>query len=113
MWMTIARGVIAGLIIAAVAEISNRYPRVGGLLLSLPLISIVAFVAAWTKDRDLPAIVRLARETLILVPLGLPFFVPLALSPRWGIGFWTAFALGVALSAAAIGCWFWLGPKAD
>jgi hypothetical protein len=54
---------------------------------------------------------RLARETLILVPLGLPFFVPLAFAHRLGLGFWSAFVVGVALASVTIGLWLWLGPR--
>lgn len=109
-WL-IFRAVIAAAVVVAVAEVSNRLPRLGALLLTLPVVSIIAFVATWMKDGDLPAISRLARETLILVPLGLPFFVPLAFADRVGLSFWPAFALGVILASAAIGLWFWLGPK--
>ncbi|MBA3312605.1 MAG: hypothetical protein H0T47_04835 [Planctomycetaceae bacterium] len=109
-WL-ILRAFIAAAVVVAVAEVSNRLPRLGALLLTLPVVSIIAFVMAWTKDADLPAVSRLARETLILVPLGLPFFVPLAFADRLGLSFWSAFAIGVALASATIGLWFWLGPS--
>jgi hypothetical protein len=108
----VLRGVIAAAVVAAVAEVSKRMPRLGALLLTLPVVSIVAFIAAWTKDRDLAAVSRLARETLILVPLGLPFFVPLAFADRLGLTFWGAFVAGLAFASATIALWFWLGPKA-
>jgi hypothetical protein len=110
MWMTLLRGVIAGAVVIGVTELAKRSPRVGALLLTLPLVSILAFVMSWTKLRDMQTIARLARETLVLVPLGLPFFVPLAFSARLGLGFWPACVLGLALSSIAIGLWFWLGP---
>ncbi|MBD3675748.1 MAG: hypothetical protein HUJ26_19745 [Planctomycetaceae bacterium] len=105
------RAVIAGLVVAGVSELADRLPRLGALLLTLPIVSLVAFIAVWQKDQDLSVVSRLARETLILVPLGLPFFVPLALSDRLGINFWVAYLLGLALAASTIGLWFWLGPK--
>lgn len=104
------RAVIAGLVVAGVSELADRFPRLGALLLTLPIISIVAFIAVWQKEQDLATVTQLARETLILVPLGLPFFVPLALSQRLGIGFWTAFAAGIGLAATLIGLWFRYGP---
>ena len=105
------RAVIAGLVVAGVSELADRLPRFGALLLTLPIVSLVAFIAVWQKDQDLSVVSRLARETLILVPLGLPFFVPLALSDRLGISFWGAYLLGLALASSTIGLWFWLGPK--
>ena len=112
MWWTLFKGLVAGVIVAAVLEIAPRFPRLGALILTLPIVSIVAFIMLWTKDDDVTKISAFARETLVLVPLGLPFFVPLAFARSWGLGFWAAFAIGLALAAMTIGLWFWLGPKA-
>jgi hypothetical protein len=111
MWMLIARGVIAGVVVFGVAVLSNRYPKWGAFLLTLPLVSILAFVATWQQKRDLPSISQVARETLVLVPLGLPFFIPLAFAHKLGLGFWSAFALGFLLATITVGLWLWLGPK--
>lgn len=111
MWPLILRAIIAGAIIAAVTAVSNRSPRLGAFLLTLPLVSILAFVMTWYGKRDLAGVSRLARETLVLVPLGLPFFVPLAFASRWGLGFWTAFGSGLALASLTVGLWLWLGPR--
>ncbi len=111
MWQTILRGVIAGVLVIAVAEFSKRSPRLGAFLLTLPLVSILAFIAAWYSARDMQRISRLARETLVLVPLGLPFFVPIGFAQKLGLGFWTAFLAGIALASITIGLWLWLGPK--
>lgn len=108
MWL---RAVVAGLVVAIVSQLADRYPRVGALVLTLPIVSIVAFVAVWWKDQEITTISRLARETLILVPLGLPFFLPLAFADRLGLGFWGAFVFGIVLASTTIGLWFMLGPK--
>jgi hypothetical protein len=110
MWMFILRAVIAGLVVASVVELAGRLPRAGALLLTLPLTSLLAFIFTWLVHRQMGTIVTLSRETLVLVPLGLPFFVPLALADRLGLGFWAAFAIGVALAASTIGLWFRFGP---
>jgi hypothetical protein len=103
MWFNIVRVVVSSVILVTVAEVSQRMPRLGALLLSLPLVSILAFVMAWTRYHDLPTMSRLARETLVLVPLTLPFFVPLAFANHFGLGFWSAFALGIGLAVMTIG----------
>lgn len=51
------------------------------------------------QHHDLKAISTLARDTLVLVPLGLPFFVPIALAPRLGLGFWPALLGGILLAS--------------
>ena len=112
MWWIILKTAIAAVIIVAVSEVSQRLPRLGAILLTLPIVSVIAFVFLWQQYRDLPAVSRLARETLVLVPLGLPFFLPLAFAERLGLGFWPAFITGLALATVTIGLWIWLGPSA-
>jgi len=102
---------IAAVIIVAVAEVSKRYPRYGASLLSLPIVSVLAFAFAWNQYHDLPAISKLAKETLVLVPLGLPFFLPFAFSNQLGLSFWASMALGIILAALTIGAWLSLGPS--
>ncbi|MHB8972708.1 MAG: hypothetical protein ACYC3X_20190 [Pirellulaceae bacterium] len=111
MWWNVVRGLIAAVVVVAVAELSERYPRLGALVLTLPIVSILAFVMAWTQHRDMAAISRLAKETLVLVPLGLPVFVPLALAGRLGLGFGAALMLGILLASLLVGLWFWIGPE--
>lgn len=110
LWTLVKAGISAAIIVA-VTEVSQRFPRLGALLLTLPVVSILAFVMSWQRDHDLPAMSRLAKETLVLVPLGLPFFLPLAFADRWGLSFWPASFLGLILASIAIGLWFWLGPS--
>ena len=64
MWLTFVKGIIAGSIVVAVAEIGPKYPRIGGLLLTLPLVSVLAFIVMWSKQGDIQAVSELARETL-------------------------------------------------
>lgn len=111
MFWTFVKAMISAAVIVAVAEMSRRFPRLGALLLTLPLVSILAFVMSWTQHHDLSAISRLAKETLVLVPLGLPFFVPLAFAERLGLGFWSASLFGIVLASATIGLWFAFGPR--
>ena len=106
----VLRTIVAAVIIVVVSEISNRSPRMGALLLSLPMVSILAFVMSWTRHHDLKSVSQLARDTLILVPLGLPFFIPIAFAEWLEIGFWPAFAAGIILASVTIGSWMIWGP---
>lgn len=98
-------------VIVTVSEISRRSPRLGALLLSLPLVSILAFSMSWVHQHDLKSLSRMAREILVLVPLTLPFFVPLAFAERLGLGFWSAMMAGLVLAVVAIGAWMRLAPQ--
>lgn len=109
-WLVV-KALISAAIIVAVAELACRMPRLGALLLTLPLISILAFIMTWTNKHEMATITSLARETLVLVPLGLPFFIPFAFANRTGLSFWPSFAIGVVLASITIGLWFRFGPQ--
>jgi hypothetical protein len=111
MWMLILRALIAAALVALIPELARRYPRVGALILTLPYVTIVAILFTWLRQRDAETVAVFCRETLVLVPLGLPFFVPLALMDRLGLHFWTAFAIGLVLASIAIGLWLRFGPS--
>ena len=111
MMNVILRIVMPAAIIFAVSEVSRRSPRLAAILLTLPLVSILAFAASWSKDHDLRSISQMAKETLILVPLGLPFFLPLAFADRLGLSFWSAMLAGLILASITIGVWLAYGPK--
>jgi hypothetical protein len=106
----LVRVAIAAVIIVVVAELSKRFPRYGALLLSLPIVSILAFVMSWFQFHDLPAISKLAKETFILVVFGLPCFIPLIFSKELGFGFWSSLACGIALACLFMGGWLLFAP---
>ncbi len=97
---------ISAAVIVLVSEVAGRSPRLGGLVFSLPIVSMLAFVMTWYAQKDMVVITGLARETLVLVPLGLPFFVPFALASRTGLSFWPCFFSGVLLAVTTIGAYF-------
>ncbi len=105
------RTIAAAITIGVVSEIANRSPRMGAVLLTLPVVSIIALLMTWFRDQDLKIVSQLSRETLILVPLGLPFFMPLAFAEKLGLNFWSAMAAGLGLAVLTIGGWLMFGPS--
>ena len=102
---------ISAAVIVLVSEIAGRSPRLGGLVLSLPIVSILAFIMTWYAQKDMVVIAGLARETLVLVPLGLPFFIPFALASKTGLTFWPSFFLGALMTGATIGMYFKIASR--
>ncbi len=111
MQMFLVRTVMAAIIIGVVSEIAHRSPRIGAVVLTLPVTSLIAILMIWLRDHNLQNLSRFSRETLILVPLGLVFFVPLAFAEKLGLGFWTALLAGVVIDLVVIGTWLRFGPS--
>jgi hypothetical protein len=103
----VVNGVIAGFIVVAVSEVARRYPRVADVILAVPLVVFAVYALMYLRTGDLAPIARMARQMLILVPLGLTFFVPVAFAERLHLTFWPAFATGLALVAASVSSYLW------
>ena len=107
----ITKTIISAIIIVAVSELAGKSPRWGALILSLPIVSIIALVMTWQGQRNMVVVAGLAKETLVLVPLGLGFFIPLAMAARTGLSFWPSFFLGIALAGVTISIYFFLSSR--
>ena len=101
------KALISGVIIAAVSEIAKRSPGIGALILSLPLISILAFIWLWRDTADQEGIAALAQSTFWFVLPTLPMFLVLPALLRAGTGFWAALGLSCLMTMALYAVMVW------
>ena len=101
------KALISGVIIAAVSEIAKRSPGIGALILSLPLISILAFIWLWRDTADQEGIAALAQSTFWFVLPTLPMFLVLPALLRGGVGFWAALGLSCLMTMALYAVMVW------
>jgi len=91
-------------IAVAVSEISKRSTMLGGLLVSLPLTSLLAFAWLWRDTHDAGQVARLSTSILWLVLPSLVLF--LALPPlllKFKLNFIPALGIAIVLMLAAYG----------
>lgn len=99
MWVQLAiKATLSGLVIAAASELARRSPGWGGLVASLPLVSLMAMLWLWRDSADPARIADLALSSTLYVLASLPAFVVLALLLRRGGAIPAAFAVFVAVS---------------
>ncbi len=89
---------LSSLIIVGVTEVSKRSGKLGGLLLSLPLTSIVALSWTWWESRDAEKTAQITTETLWFILPSLVLFLSLPVLIRRGLGFPWAMTLSVILT---------------
>ena len=92
---------LSALIIVAVSELAKRQPTWGGLLASLPLLSLLAIVWLYVDTRDAAKVSELSLSIFWLVLPSLAFFLVLPLSLRQGLGFAASLVLAVLVTMAA------------
>ncbi|WP_206242593.1 DUF3147 family protein [Novosphingobium terrae] len=94
----IAKALLAGAIIATIAEIGKRAPTMGALVASLPLVSVLGMIFLWHARPDAEAMAAHAQATFWYVIPSLPMFLLIPALLRQGVGFWPALVLGCVLT---------------
>ena len=107
----VLKALISGIIVAAASEIARRWPGVGGLVVSLPLVSLLTFLWLWRDTGDAERIAALSQSTFWFFLPSMPLFLVLPLMLRAGWGFWPALAAGLALTLALYVAMFALAPR--
>jgi len=86
----IVKALLSGVIVMAVSEVARRSPAFGALIVSLPLVSLLAIVWLWRDTGDTARIANHAEATFWYVIPSLPMFLAFPYMLRHGIGFWWA-----------------------
>lgn len=107
----ILKALLSGVIVALVSEVAKRNPGIGGLIASLPLISVLGMIWLWNDTRDTERLAAHAEGTFWFVLPSLPMFLLMPLMLRNGAGFWTALIAGCLLTMALYALMIWLGPR--
>jgi hypothetical protein len=94
------KAALSGIIIAIVSEVSRRSPGFGGLIVSLPLVSLLTFVWLWRDSGDPERIAELSQSAFWFFLPSMPLFLVLPALLRMGVGFWLALGLACALTVA-------------
>lgn len=111
MWYIVLKAALSGAVVAAVSEIARRYPGAGGLLASLPLVSVLGMVWLWRDTADPVRMAAHAGSTFWFVLPSLPMFLLIPFLLKRGVGFWPALTAGCALTMALYAAMVTLGPR--
>ena len=107
----ILKAAISGILIAIASEVARRYPNWGGLIVSLPLTSILAMLWLWRDTGDPERIAGLSMGAFWFVLPSLPMFAVLPILLRSALGFWAALTLASLGTLALYALMFWAAPR--
>ena len=105
------KAALSGIIVATVSEVSKRYPGLGGLIASLPLVSVLGMMWLWRDTGDTERMASHAEGTFWFVLPSLPMFLVIPALLRRGVAFWPALTIGCALTIALYLITMWIGPR--
>lgn len=98
MMLYFIKTIIAALLIVAVTEVSKFNVQLGGLIKSLPLISIISFLWLYNDTHDTKIIADLSLSTLWYVIPTLPMFLVLNVLLSKGVQFYFALLISVMVT---------------
>jgi hypothetical protein len=107
----IAKALLSGALIVAIAEIGKRQPALAALVASLPLVSVLGMMLLWWGRPDAENMARHAQATFWFVLPSLPMFLLIPALLRQGVNFWLALLLGCALTVLLYLAMIAIGPR--
>ena len=107
----LVKAAVSGVIIAVASEVARRWPGMGALIVSLPLVSVLAMIWLWRDTHDPVRLATHAEATFWFVLPSLPMFLLIPLMIRQGFGFWLALAAGCCLTIVLYSAVALVGPK--
>jgi hypothetical protein len=107
----IIKAALSGVIVMAVSEVARRNPGAGGMIASLPLVSILGIIWLWRDTSDVERIAAHAEATFWFVLPSLPMFLAFPAMLRHGVDFWLALAVSCILTIALYLVTIWLLPR--
>ena len=112
LWGQLAiKALVSGVLIAVASELARRNPGWGGLVASLPLVSLLTMLWLWRDTCDAGRIADLALSSTVYVAGSLPAFVVLAWLLRRGIAIPVGIAAFVVVGFLGYSAVVWGGQK--
>ncbi|MFZ1288539.1 MAG: DUF3147 family protein [Melioribacteraceae bacterium] len=97
MWQYIIKILVSAFIIVAVSEVSKRNSLIGGILASLPLVSVLAIVWLYIETKDIQKISNLSTSIFWLVIPSLSLFIILPILLKTKLDFYLALVISIAI----------------
>ena len=107
----VLKAALSGLVIALASETARRFPGLGALIVSLPLVSVLSMIWLWHDTQDVEKLAAHSIGTLWFLAPSVPMFVILPAMLRAGWGFWPALLAGCVLTVVLYLLMLWIGPR--
>lgn len=92
---------ISAIIIVAVSELAKRNTLMGGLLASVPLVSVLAMIWLHIETQDLQKISSFSYSVFWLVIPSLILFISFPVLVKQGLNFYASLGIAITLTVVA------------
>ena len=96
----VIKAVISGLLVATISLVAKRYPGWGGLVASLPLVSLLSMLWLYGETRDTERVAALAMGAFCFFLPSIPMFLVIPMMLRSGFSFGLTMGVAIVLTMA-------------
>ena len=89
------------LLVVIISEVAKRSSLIGGVLASIPIISVLAILWLYVETQNIDKVSQLASSVFWLVIPSLALFISLPLLLKAGVGFYTSLSLSIVITVLA------------
>lgn len=99
---------ITALTVIAIGEIAKRSSLLAGIIASVPLTSLLAFLWIYYETHDISLIKDLSKNILIMIPPSLTFFAAILILPTMKVSFVLSVIISVLITTIVYWIYFYI-----
>lgn len=111
MLLFLLKAILSGLLVAAISTIARRYPGWGGLIASLPLVSVLAMFWLYAETRDVERVASLSTGAFWFFLPSIPMFLVIPALLHRGVGFVATMIIACIMTIILYAGMSWLAPR--
>ena len=90
--------IFTAFVVVLISEIAKRSTVFAGIVASIPLTSLLAFIWLYFDTQDINSIRELSRNILLMIPPSLVFFITIYFLIGWNFSFYLSLGLSIVLT---------------
>lgn len=111
MLLFFTKALLSGLLVAAISTVAKRYPGWGGLVASLPLVSVLSMLWLYGETRDVERVAQLSLGAFWFFLPSIPMFLLIPWLLRSGFGFVPTMAVACLTTMLLYATMCWMAPR--
>ena len=111
MWLFVLKAFVSGVLVATISTIAKRYPGWGGLVASLPLVSLLSMLWLYGATRDGEKVAQLSIGAFWFFLPSIPMFLIIPGMLRSGFSFAVTMVVACGVTILLYAAMNWAAPR--
>ena len=111
MLIFLLKAIVSGILVATISSVAKRYPGWGGLVASLPLVSVLSMIWLYGETRSAERVAQLSLGALWFFLPSIPMFLVIPALLRAGVGFVVTMIIACVMTMILYAAMSWIAPR--